>query len=131
MPKIPTGMNSGKENLQTGHVLNKSEILFTKIEDEAIEKQINKLGVSENEEEQDKIPEISIEDFAKVELKVAEIYAAEKIKKSDKLLKLQVQIGNEKRQIVAGIAKSYEPEDLIGKRVIIVANLKKAKIIRC
>ncbi|MDZ7766846.1 MAG: methionine--tRNA ligase [Melioribacteraceae bacterium] len=114
--------NIGTHNLEEGHQLNKADILFKKIEDEQIEEQINKLGKVEENGEQDE--EITIDDFAKVKLKVAEIIHAEKIKKSDKLLKIQVKIGDEKRQVVAGIAKNYEPEQLVGKRVIIVANLK-------
>lgn len=117
----------GVDNLTEGHKLNKAEILFTKIEDETIEQQRNKLGKVENEEAgKDEL--ISIEDFMKVKLKVAEIVAAEKIKKSDKLLKLQLDIGDEKRQVVAGIAKDYEPEQLLNKKVIIVANLQPAKL---
>lgn len=108
----------GNDNLKAGHKLNEPEILFTKIEDETIEKQVNKLGVAEvNEETEIKVPLISYEDFSKVQLKVAEVIGAEKIKKSSKLLKLQVDLGNEKRQVVAGIAKSYAPEALIGKEL--------------
>ena len=119
----------GKDNLTTGHKLNEPEILFTKIEDETIEKQVNKLGVLEvKEEAEEKIPLISFEDFSKVQLRVAQIIEAEKIKKSTKLLKLQVDLGNEKRQVVAGIAKSYSPEDLKGKRIVLVANLQPAKL---
>lgn len=70
---------------------------------------------------------INIDDLAKVELKVGKIISAEKVEKSEKLLKLQVDIG-EKRQIVAGIAKSYTPDDLIGKKIVVVANLKPAKL---
>ena len=61
-------------------------------------------------------------------MKVAEIIEVEKIKKSNKLLKLQVKLGKEKRQLVAGIAKSYKPEELIGKKVVVVSNLKPAKL---
>lgn len=119
----------GKDNLSSGHKLNEPEILFTKIEDEAIENQVNKLGVVEVEEEpEEKTPQISFEDFTKVQLKVAQILKAEKIKKSNKLLKLQVDLGKEKRQVVAGIAKSYAPEDLIGKRIVLVSNLQPAKL---
>ena len=64
----------------------------------------------------------------KVQLKVAEIISAEKIEKSEKLLKLKVKLENEERQIIAGIAKHYEPEDLLNKKVVIVANLKPAKL---
>jgi len=71
---------------------------------------------------------ITIDDFAKVDLRVGKIIKAEKVEKSDKLVKLQVELGNEKRQVVAGIAKHYAPEDLVGKKIILVANLKPAKL---
>ncbi|BBB32105.1 methionyl-tRNA synthetase [Thermotomaculum hydrothermale] len=71
---------------------------------------------------------ISIEDFAKVQLKVAKIIEAEKIEKSNKLVKLQIDLGDEKRQIVAGIGKKYKPEDLVGRMIVVVANLKPAKL---
>ncbi len=119
---------SGKENLKSGHKLNDAEILFPKIEDEVIEKQIEKLKGSNMNEEIVAEDLITIDDFMKVHLKVAEIIAAEKIEKSEKLLKLKVTLDNEERQIIAGIAKSYEPEELVGKKVMIVANLKPAKL---
>jgi methionyl-tRNA synthetase len=71
---------------------------------------------------------ISIEDFRKVVLRVGKVLTAERVPKSTKLLKLQVDIGSEHRQIVAGIGTKYAPEDLVGKRVVIVANLKPAKL---
>ncbi|MDF2532151.1 MAG: metS [Clostridia bacterium] len=71
---------------------------------------------------------ITIDDFAKVQLKVAKVLECEKVEKSDKLLKLQLEVGEEKRQVVSGIAKSYKPEDLIGKYVVLVANLKPVKL---
>ena len=71
---------------------------------------------------------IGIDDFLKVELRVAQIKAAEKVKGADKLLRLEVDLGYEQRQIVAGIAKAYEPEKLIGRKVIIVANLAPRKL---
>lgn len=71
---------------------------------------------------------IGIEDFAKVSLKTAKVVACEPVKKSDKLLCLQLEVGEEKRQVVSGIAEYYKPEDLIGKTVVIVANLKAAKL---
>lgn len=72
--------------------------------------------------------EISIDDFAKVDLRVAEVISCEKIEKADKLLKLEVKVGQEIRTIVAGIAKFYKPEELVGKKVVIVANLKPVKL---
>ncbi len=71
---------------------------------------------------------ISIEDFAKIKLKTAKVLAAEKVEKADKLLKLTVELGNEVRTVVSGIAKSYSPEDMVGKTVILISNLKPAKI---
>lgn len=72
--------------------------------------------------------EITIDDFAKIDLRVATVVAAERVPKTDKLIKLQVKIGNEERTIVSGIAQHYEPENLIGKNVIVIANLKPAKL---
>ena len=71
---------------------------------------------------------IGIEDFMKVDLRVGKIVSAERVAKSEKLVKLQVDIGSETRQVVAGIGKSYAPEELVGKTVVIVANLKPAKL---
>lgn len=80
------------------------------------------------EEVEEKAPEISFEDFTKVEMRVAEVLACEKVSKSDKLLKFQLDFGTEKRQILSGIAKFYKPEDLIGKKLVCVTNLKPRKI---
>jgi methionyl-tRNA synthetase len=72
--------------------------------------------------------QITIEEFQKIQLKTARVLSAERVPKSEKLLKLQVSIGSEQRQIVAGIGKKYEPESLVGKTIIVVANLKPAKL---
>ena len=124
--------NAGKMNLIVGHKLGKAEILFTKIEDAVIEEQINKLGVVENQEnkvlELNIKDEISIDDFAKVDLRVVEVLEAEKIAKSNKLLKLKVKLGSTERQVVSGIAQHYKPEELVGKKLVLVANLKPAKL---
>ena len=71
---------------------------------------------------------ISIDDFAKVELKTAKVLEVEKVEGADKLLRLQIKIGEENRQIVAGIAEHYSPEELVGKKIVVVANLKPAVI---
>src|SRR6185436_17556125 len=73
-------------------------------------------------------PQITIDDFVKIDLRVATIVEAEKVKGADKLLRLIVDVGFEKRQIVAGIAKAYEPEKLVGRKVVIVANLAPRKL---
>lgn len=116
----------GKPQLKEGHQLNQSEILFPKIEDEKIEAQVSKLPASVPEKE--KVELITYDDFMKIQLRTAEVIGAEKVPKSEKLLKLKVRLDNEERQVVAGIAKSYEPEKLIGKKVVIVANLQPAKL---
>ncbi|MCM3784137.1 methionine--tRNA ligase [Neobacillus mesonae] len=74
------------------------------------------------------LPEIGIDDFAKVELRVAQVTACEPVKKADKLLKLQLDLGYEQRQVVSGIAKFYTPEEMVGKKVICVTNLKPVKL---
>jgi methionyl-tRNA synthetase len=119
---------SGKSFLNEGHQINTAEILFPKIEDEVIESQISKLGEAEagSEKKQDEL--ISYDDFMKTNLKVAEILSAEKIAKSKKLMKLKVLLDDGERQLVAGIAEHYNPEDLVGKKVVVVANLQPAKL---
>ncbi|MGB3261125.1 methionine--tRNA ligase [Paenisporosarcina sp.] len=79
-------------------------------------------------EEAPDVPEITIDEFMNVDLRVATVTACEAIPKADKLLKLQVDLGYEQRQVVSGIAKSYKPEELVGKKVIVVANLKPVKL---
>ena len=76
------------------------------------------------------MPEITIDDFLKVDLRVATVTACEAIPKADKLLKLQVDLGYEQRQVVSGIAEHYKPEELVGQKVIVVANLKPVKLTR-
>lgn len=71
---------------------------------------------------------IGIEDFLKVDLRVAKVLSAERVEGSEKLLKLQISLGDEERTIVAGIAKYYTPEELVGKKIVVVANLKPRKI---
>lgn len=74
------------------------------------------------------LPKITIDDFMKVELRVALVKFAEKVKGTDKLLRLDIDLGDEQRQIVAGIAKAYDPERLIGRKIVIVANLQPRKL---
>ncbi|STO35870.1 Methionine--tRNA ligase [[Flavobacterium] thermophilum] len=83
---------------------------------------------SKEEKQAARAEEISIDDFAKVDLRVAEVVHAERMKNADKLLKLQLDLGGEKRQVISGIAEFYKPEELVGKKVICVANLKPAKL---
>ncbi|MCQ6281856.1 methionine--tRNA ligase [Bacillus sp. EB600] len=80
------------------------------------------------EEKPEELAEISIDDFMKVDLRVAEVTACEPVKKADKLLKLQLDLGYEKRQVVSGIAQYYKPEELVGRKVICITNLKPVKL---
>ncbi|MCG3086694.1 methionine--tRNA ligase [Sporosarcina cyprini] len=84
--------------------------------------------VKEEKKEETSSEEITIDDFMKVDLRVATVTACERIPKADKLLKLQVDLGYEQRQVVSGIAEHYEPEQLVGQKVIVVANLKPVKL---
>jgi methionyl-tRNA synthetase len=108
----------------------KGEVLFPRID---LEKELERLEaakphVEETIEKPEAKEEISIDDFAKVELRVGEVKAAEKIKKASKLLKLQIDLGYETRQVVSGIAKYYTPEEMVGKKVVVVTNLKPVKL---
>lgn len=76
------------------------------------------------------VPTIQYDDFAKVQLRVATILSAEAVEKSKKLLKLQVDLGDEKRQILAGIKEHYAPEELVGKQIVVVANLAPREVIK-
>ena len=91
------------------------------------EEMMKKMGVTKREITPIK-EEITIDDFAKLDFRVVKVLECEKVKKADKLLKLTVEIGGETRTVVSGIAKHYKPEDLVGKKVILVANLKPAKL---
>jgi methionyl-tRNA synthetase len=130
--------NAGKFGvLPQNAAVHKGDMLFPRID---VEKEIEELNQiirnnapEEPADEADFTPqplaeEITIEDFAKVELRVAKVLACEKVKKSKKLLCLQLDDGMGGRQVVSGIAQWYAPEDLIGKKVIIVANLKSVKL---
>lgn len=116
-----------KTNLLPGTVLPAPEILFRKIEDEEIEAEIQKLKSMSQPKKQES-DFITIEDVHKLKLRVAKVLAAEPVAKSNKLLKLLVDIGTEKRTVVAGISQHYSPEEIVGSNVIIVANLKPAKL---
>lgn len=127
--------SAAKLHLRSGNSLNEPAILFNKFEDETVEKEVAKLGAGKprvaanrNTIDVQLKPEISIEDVMKLDLRVATIVAAEKVKKSNKLLRLELRIGTLKRQIVAGVAKGYSPEELVGKKIVVVANLKPAKL---
>ena len=120
--------------LPVGTLIGESSLLFEKIEDDAIEKQVKKLQESKrmNELENVKVPAlketIQYDDFAKMDIRIGTILEAEKLPKSDKLLKFLVDDGFEKRTILSGIAKHFTPEEMIGKQVTFLANLAPRKM---
>ena len=141
--KILEWGNGGKTKLlSVGYSLRSPELFFRKIEDAEIALQIDKLknglvvsansapasdiNKPGNKMEQSK-PEIDFDDFSKIDLRVGTIISAEKVEKADKLLKLEIDMGFEKRTIVSGIAQHFKPEEIIGKQVVVVANLAPQK----
>ena len=119
--------------LETGVSLGEASVLFARVDEKKFlemiaEKQKAAEKAAEVIPEPEHEAEIGIDAFMGVELRTAEILSCEKVPKAKKLLKLIVDLGYEKRQIVSGIAKFYEPDDLIGKKVVIVANLAPAKL---
>jgi methionyl-tRNA synthetase len=116
----------------TNNVVEKIEPLFKRVdlaeELAYFEAQSKAKEAPKEEKQEEKIDEITIDDFAKVSLKVGQIIKSEKHPNAEKLLVSQIKIGNETRQIVSGIAKFYDPNNLIGKKVIVVTNLKPVKI---
>ena len=132
--ELMNALSEGKHLLLAGHQIDKPKHLFTKISDEEIDAQIEKLKPSEGSSEQmpsnpetDK-PLVTFDDFSKLDLRTATITAAEKVEKTDKLLKITLDLGFEQRTVVSGIAESYDPKEILGKDVVLVANLAPRKI---
>lgn len=127
--------NAGHTDLlQAGHQIKKPGLLFEKIEDEDIKKQIDKLMASKkvNEAALSKTPlpkdTVTIDDFTRMDIRIATILEAEKVPKTTKLLKLRIDTGIDIRTIVSGIAEYFEPQSIIGKQISIIANLEPRKI---
>lgn len=120
--------------IETGHKINEASLLFSKIEDDVIEAQIQKLEDTKqnnkktNPNANPMKDEITFDDFTKIDLRTATILEAEKVEKADKLLKLKVDTGVDIRTVVSGIAESFTPEEVIGKQVMILLNLAPRKI---
>jgi len=120
--------------IQTGHKINEASLLFSKIEDDVIEAQIQKLEDTKqnnkktNPNANPMKEEIQFDDFAKIDLRTATILTAEKVEKADKLLKFTVDTGVDVRTVVSGVAESFSPEELVGKQVMILLNLAPRKI---
>jgi methionyl-tRNA synthetase len=116
-----------------GTKLEKGDVLFPRIDVDAKLEMLNKIREDQLKENQQANiqpikEEITIDDFDKMDLRVVKVLACEPVKKSNKLLKLKIDLAGEERQIISGIAKYYKPEDLIGKYVVLVANLKPVKL---
>jgi methionyl-tRNA synthetase len=137
---LPGWEDAGSALLEEGHALGEPEILFSKIEDSVIEDQIHKLerrlaASTEADDESsagqpyaDLGEEIGFEDFAQLDLRVGEVIDAGPVAEADKLLRVQVDIGFEQRQVLAGVAKQMSPEELVGQKVVLVANLAPKKM---
>jgi len=122
---------AGETALTAGLTIKKPEILVTKIEDQQIEHMVHSLSSGPSGEAPANAPAkpvITIDDFKKLDLRVARVVGAEKVPKSDKLLKIQVEIGSERRQVVAGIAQHYNPDELVGKDIVVLTNLQPARL---
>ena len=102
--------------------------LFPRVDTRAGRPESKKVKQEEHEEGQVEEGTITIDDFARVQLQVAEVVAAEKVPKTDKLLKLSLRVGDAERTVVSGIAEHYTAEDLVGRKLVVVANLKPAKL---
>jgi methionyl-tRNA synthetase len=124
--------DAARSLLPEGHAIGNPEILFSKIEDETIDRQIARLEQRSSQTNAAPYaplkPEISYEDFDRLDLRVGVVQKAERVPKSEKLLRLEVDLGFEKRQILAGVAKHWTPEALEGRRVVIVANLQPRRL---
>ena len=120
--------------LPVGHKLGKVEILFQKMDKKLIQPEIERLQKiaeelkPQEEKMQEEKSKISFDEFSRLDLRVARVLHAEKVEKADKLLKLDIDLGDEKRTIVAGIAQHYSADEMIGRKIVIVANLEPAKI---
>ncbi|MFO7255487.1 MULTISPECIES: methionine--tRNA ligase [Limnochorda] len=121
--------------LPAGTVVQKPEPIFPRLERETEEEPAPEPAAAPAPKEAPKaapaseeVPEITIDEFARLDLRLARVVAAEPVKGADRLLKLQLDLGAETRQVVAGIAQSYKPEELVGRQVVVVANLKPARL---
>ena len=139
MDKKPWDVLGSSEILEEGHSLNQPQLLFSKIEDETIAFQLEKLDRIKKENEAKKAneqkpayaplkEECTFDDFMKMDIRTATVLEAERVPKTDKLLKLLIDTGIDKRVIVSGIAECYSPEEMVGKQICILANLAPRKI---
>jgi len=127
-------IESNAVQIEAGHRINEASLLFSKIEDDVIEAQIEKLeqtkqnNLKTNPNANPMKEQINFDDFSKIDLRTATIVEAEKVEKADKLLKFKVDTGVDIRTVVSGVAESFTPEELVGKQVMILLNLAPRKI---
>jgi methionyl-tRNA synthetase len=120
--------------IEAGHCLGQPQLLFDKIEDHTIDFQLAKLKATKEANNSQAIQvtpqkgSISYDDFSRMDIRTATVLSAERVPKTQKLLKLDIDTGIDKRTIVSGIAEFFSPEDMIGKQVVILANLEPRKI---
>lgn len=117
--------------LEAGTEVSRGDAIFPRLDLHEELKELEAIQPTAAKEEKENvvtIDEISIDEFDKIDLRVAKVVSAEKVKKADKLLKLEVEVGDEVRTVVSGIAQYYKPEELIGKNLVLVANLKPVKL---
>jgi methionyl-tRNA synthetase len=126
---------SGNINLlPVGHQIEKAELLFEKIEDDVVESQLAKLKSTKMENQAKAKPiepqkgTITFDDFTKMDIRISTVLAAERVPKTKKLLKLEIDTGIDKRTIVSGIAEFFKPEDVVGRQVCVLVNLEPRKI---
>ena len=119
--------NDAAEFIHPGHLIKEAKPIFSKVDDDVINKEKEELYENLKEVETMK-DEISIDDFVAMDLRVGKVIGAENVKKSDNLLKLMVDIGKKKIQVVTGVAQKYSPEEVLNKKVIVLVNLPPAKL---
>jgi methionyl-tRNA synthetase len=131
LPSLQAG-DWKRAELPVGQQLKQAEILFKKLDESIVEEEKARLGKPQEEEtkvsEPTELPTIKYEDFTKLDLRTAKVLSVDKVEGADKLYKLIIDLGSERRQIVAGVAQQFPPEDLLGKTIVVVANLEPRKV---
>ena len=134
LDKLPWKEAGTDQLLQAGQPINQPELLFEKIDDKVVAQQVEKLQNTKNKNEaamaevKGQKEEITYDDFAKLDIRIGTVLAAEKLPKSKKLLKLSIDTGVDQRTILSGISQHFEPEELIGKQVTVLINLAPRKM---
>ncbi|NNF22946.1 MAG: methionine--tRNA ligase subunit beta, partial [Saprospiraceae bacterium] len=133
--ELSNTLSEGENLLKSGHKISSPEHLFTRIEDSVVETQVAKLQATKSELPSEELSQnnnlkdtIQYDDFIKMDLRAATIMDAKKVEKADKLLQLTLDVGFEKRTVVSGIAQHFAPDQIIGQKVTLLANLAPRKI---